>query len=510
MPVTVLGKDSALPNYARPEFTRVAPDLKLIEDELGGTRAMHDASETYIRKWSDEETDNYKFRRTCETFFEGLGRTLSAAVGMLFAKPPAVEWNRSRQPVEAHWANIDAEGTAGHVFVKRFAEAALRDGLALLMVDHPPAPAGVVVTAANEDELNLRPTWAFYPRAAVINWQTEVIDNVRTLTLLVLYEPATERDGEFGIRTLHRYRVLRLVPVEQDGTIVARAAEWRLWEMRGDGVRTEDFVDMGSGTFRNRAGQVASRLPVAIGYTGRTDAPMVARPPLLGVAWANLSHWQLSTDLRFNTIVAGFAQPTLIGRLVSDDQTGAAPPRLKIGPLVLVNIEQGGDFRWTEAPGSGLKQLAELVLEKLNQIAHLGVSFLQRDTRAPETAEAKRLDAAAENATLATAAQGIEDAVNLGFELHAWYLGIDRAGAPVATLSRDYGDTALAADIMTAYVRGVADAGLPVRLLLEAWQQGGRIKADEDLEALEMEVMANQQAIADQKATEAAKEGDGR
>jgi hypothetical protein len=142
-------------------------------------------------------------------------------------------------------------------------------------------------------------------------------------------------------------------------------------------------------------------------------------------------------------------------------------------------------------------------LEKLRQIAALGVSFLTTDTRAAETAEAKRLDAAAENATLATAAVGIEDAVNAALEIHAWYMGIEKAGAPMMTISKDYEDTTIQADIMTAYIKGVAEAGLPVRLLLQAWQKGSRIGPDEDLDSLEMEVMANLQALEDQKKLDA-------
>jgi hypothetical protein len=497
MPI-IVGTDPNLPNYGRPEYFAHAADLKLIADELGGTRAMHAASTTYIRKWKAEKQDNYNLRRTCENFFEGFGRTLSAAVGMIFARPPALEWNQAESAVSPHWDNIDAAGTAGPVFVKRFAESAIRDGLAILVVDHPSAPAGTVVTRANEQALNLRPTWASYTRGCAINWYAERVNNVQTLTLLVLHEPAQQRSGPYGVETKQRYRVLRLESAD-----AGRVATWEVYELRGEGDKAESFVSVEKGTFKNKAGQPAQRLPVAIACTGRTDAPMQAAIPLLGVAWANLSHWQLSTDLRFNTSVAAFAQPVVKGALMPDPETGKVAA-LEIGPLVLVQVQSDGDFDWVEPKGSGLERLAQLVLGKLTEIAQQGLSFLQTDTRAAETAEAKRLDAAAENATLATAAQGIEDAVNAAFELHCWYLGIEKAAAPVATLSRDYEDTTIAADIMSAYVAAVEKAGLPVRLLLQAFQQGGRIPADADLDALEMEMAANAAAAAKDAAEAAA------
>jgi hypothetical protein len=250
---------------------------------------------------------------------------------------------------------------------------------------------------------------------------------------------------------------------------------------------------------------------VAVAHTGRSDGLMQSSIPLMGVANANLSHWQLSSDLRFNTLVASFAQPVIKGQSDTFNPVTQTyvPADLKIGPLVAVRLSDTPTsmFQWAEPLGTGLERLAKLVLGKLEEIAALGVSFLQRDKRAAETAEAKAMDAAAENSTLATAGQGIEDAANLALEIHAWYLGIPKVDAPVATLNRDYENVALSAEIMTAYVKAVADAGLPMRVMLDAFQQGGRIPLDANLDELEMEAMANAQANVDRKAEEAAARG---
>ena len=522
MPIT--GTDPTLPNYARPEYVAAAPDLKLIADELGGTRAMHAASGGdgtgaggYIAKWAAEAPENYNRRRKCETFFEGFGRTLSAAIGMLFAKPPQMVWNASEASFADHWQNIDGAGTAGPVFAKRFGEAAIKDGLAVILVDHAPPPPGVLVHFGNEGTLGLRPTWAMYERGGAINWRTAKIGGEVVFTLLVLYESATAPDGAYGVKVKHRYRVLRLTDSlsarsMMDQTPTPTQAEddnpmwatWQLWELVDEqhGAKTEDFTLADQGVFTNRRGEVAARLPVAIGYAGRSTAPMQSTIPLMGVVWANLSHWQLSSELRFNTSVAAFAQPVVKGNLRSEiDATGAhRPGELRIGPLVAIYTEAEGDFKWVEPEGTGLERLAKLVIGKLEEMAAAGLSFLQRDKRAAETAEARAMDAAAENATLATAAQGVEDAFNTALGIHAWYLGIPDTGAPMMTISRDYEHTALAADIMNAYTQAIEKAGLPPRIMLEAFQKGGRIPSDMDLDAVEMEMMAQQAATAEEEA----------
>lgn len=499
--------DPNLPNFARPEYVALEPDLTLVADEMGGTRSMHARSTTYIRKWSAEKIPNYNIRRVCESFFEGFGRTLSAAIGMLFAKAPGIEWNQSEAQMEPHAQNIDASGAKLPVFVKRFSEAALRDGLSIILVDHPSAPKvaksednpDAEVTGAMAEKLNLRPIWSRYDRRQAINWLVETVDNVATLTQLTLVESATVRAGLFGTKDVVRYRDLRL-SMAKDGT---REATWTLRELV-DGIgRTsaDSFREVGRGTFVNKEGEAAPVLPIAIAYAGRTNGPMDASIPLLGVAWANLAHWQLSTSLRFNSEVAGFAQPTVIGELAKHPDTGK-PIALEIGPLVSVQVAEGGDFKWSEPAGTGLERLAELVVEKLRQIAALGVSFMQSDTRAAETAEAKRLDSTAQNATLATAAQGIEDAVNLALEYHAWYLGIEKDGAPVLTISRDYESTTMDPATMLTYVTAIRDAGLPVRILLEAWMLGGRLPPDTDIEELELEMEAAKAAADEQKRLE--------
>ena len=492
-----MADNTNLPSYKRPELEAVEEDLDLIRDELGGTRAMHDNSTKYIRQWGDEDNDIYNIRRVIEEFFEGLGRTLSASIGMLFAKEPSLEWNQSETAMSPVLDNVDAGGTAFNVFLKRFSERAIRDGIALILTDHPSPPADtegkpVLVTAANEKQLGLRPTWAMYERGQAISWRTAKINNRQEFTQLVLSESAEVEDGEFGISYKDRYRVLRLVNGQ---------ATWTLYEATTENpTKIEDFVVVGQGVFRNRKGQVADFLPISVAYAGRTDSPMTATIPLLGVAWANLGHWRQSTNLRFYRELCAFPQPTITGELASDPQTGR-PTTLKMGPAVAVQVAEGATFTWTELQGTSMEQLEKGIAEKEHQMAQLGMSFLAKDTRAAETAEAKRLDASSENATLATSAQGIEDAGNMSLEHLAWFMGIEKAGAPVVSISRDYEATTLEAQMIQAYA-ALVNAGFPKQPVVDALVAGGVITT-EDPEALAMEWEAGQAAEAEQQALQA-------
>lgn len=474
-----------LPNYQRKEFTAVLNDIALIEDLLAGTRKMWEKARKYIHKWTEEPDDVYKLRSTIANVFGGLTRTLSACVGMLFARTPQIEWNQAQARIEPHWANIDAMGTAGHVFAKRFSEKALAHGLAVILIDHTPPPPGVLIHAGNEDDFNLRPTWAMYERCQVWNWRLAVVGNKKVLTQITFYEQSEVAVGRFGSQLVNQWRVLSL----ENGVAV-----WRLWRQKvsSNQIMSElDIEPAGAGVFKNKAGDLAVALPVAIAYTGRTDAPLCASIPLLDVAWANLAHWQQSSDLRYYRHLSAFPQPVIEGQLVDepDGKGGVTPGRIRFGPGVGIHIQAGGSFEWAEVSGTSMNQLEQGITSSEKHMAQLGMSFMFKETRSAETAEAKRLDATAENSTLGTAAQGIEDAINTAFEWHGWYMGIEKAGCPVISISKDFENTAMDPPTMLAYVTAVVQAGLPVRILLEAWQAGGRLPPDTDLDALEAEML---------------------
>ena len=160
------------PNYRRPESVAAMADLTLISDLLGGTRVMWDKSveRKYIRKWTDEKPEVYTIRRQCETLFEGLARVLSAAVGMLWQKMPQLDWNQSEDAMEEHWANLDGAGAAGPVLCKRFSDQSVRDGIGLILVDHPAPPkeADVITDKMAQDFLLAPFVWQRLVRKVLI------------------------------------------------------------------------------------------------------------------------------------------------------------------------------------------------------------------------------------------------------------------------------------------------------------------------------------------------------
>lgn len=495
-PVTDLRKYD-LPSWTRPEYDAAAPDIQLVRDELGGTRVMHAKYKTYIPKFKSEPADRYKIRATAASFYGGIGRSLSASVGMLFAKPPR-KVDQWPPEIEKHWENLDGKGTHGDVYAKRKTRDALADGFVAILVDHPTPPDGVVVTAANEETLNLRPVWASYSRADVLNWLTDIVNNEETLTQVTLREGSAKKVGRFGVEPVVRYRVCSLI---LDANLAGYLATWELLEERKVDGGNVTVASISKGVFRDRLGAAFNEIPLAVCYTGPTDAPLTADLPLLDLAWANLEYWQIASELRWYEKMSAYPQPTVEGELAGDGSISAdgqvIKPTLALGPTTVVNVTIGSKFYYTETKGTSFDGLRASLSGKKDEMAELGASFLRKLSRGVETAEAKRLDATAENSTLATGAQGVEDGFNEALRFHARYMGIPEDQAPTIAINRDFEGVLMEAPVMLAYVQLVA-AGYPKMLVLEALQIGGRIAEDADLEELAAKWEGEAQAAADQ------------
>jgi len=471
--------DATRPDYARPEHNAALPDMTLVRDLLAGTRSMQARGPLYVPKWPDEDSEVHRMRYMGEPLFGAFSRILDASVGKMFATPPAIEWGARETELRAHWDNIDAKGTKGEVGIRWFSRDALADGLALILVDHPRAPEGEAVTLESQSRLNLRPIWAFYTRQHILSWRTEVVDNVEVMRTITLYEPAREDFGSYGVQQVHRYRVLELT---------GAGASYTVWKKSLDEGQKEIFVREAEGIFRDARGNPLRALPISIAYTGPHPDILDVIPPLMPVAHANLAHWRTSCELTFGRSWSAIEQLVVIGELARGPD--GKPLKVRKGWTEAIQVQVGGDVKHVGPSGAALDQLVKGKTEKEQEMAALGLAFLTRETRSAETAESKRIDSAAQDATLATSAQGIEDAINMAWEHHLAYLGGTKADAPVVTINRDYEQTAMDAPTMAAYVTAVRDAGIPVRLLLEAWQQGGRIPAGADLDALEGESVA--------------------
>lgn len=499
------------PDYHRPEYDAASAATQLCRDFYIGTRAVQQAHDRYLPRQTKENPADYKIRWGLTEVFGAYQRTVQASVGMVFATPPELAKDADAK-LKADWENIDGFGTHGEVFCRHWFQDAVIDGWCGVLVDHPAVPGDVKLTAADEQALGLRPYWVKVRREQITSWIVEVpdwsaivkarengtiIDALRQYAAqaivrqVVICEPTSVPDGTFGVQTVDRYRVLRLDD--------AQGVTYELLEKRKDAATgTVSFPTVGTGVMYGAKKQPLRQIPLSICYAGVPTAPFVCDPPLMALAELNLGHYRVTSDRRYLMGLCHAPTLVLVGREMNtkaeDGGQGNLPP-VTIGPNHVFDIPKGGDAKWISAPADALNSSREEKQDLLQQMGAIGMAFLARQTnaRAIETALGRKLDDAAENATHATAARALQDAIEQAFVYHAaYYTDVAPCGVEVNTA---YAPTQMDPQVLALLWQAVLNKLLPLDVFLYAIAHG-QLPDNLDLDSVDLQALAS--AIAKQ------------
>ncbi len=389
------------------EYALMRPVWDYMRAVAGGQRTVHAAGEVLLPKLSGESQENYDKRRARALFFNATWRTIEGLSGMMFRKAPVVEVSPATLPM---LDDVTKSGVDFDSFARQCDTELMTVGRVGILVDYPPAPvaAGSISVQAAE-RLNLRPNMAMYVAESVINWDTRWINNRTVLTLIVLAESATVRSptDEFMKATEPRWRVLDLVEV--DGALVYRQRVFA--KLSGADTLVE------GPTFPRMGGQLMEFIPFRVLGT-EDNTPGVSDPPLLDLAYVNVSHYQTTADLEHGAHKTSLPQPWIAGIDNTLDEKGV--------PIKNPTMYMGGGDIWTfrnpetmcgmlEYTGAGLQSLETRRESKEAQMAVLGARMLEEQKSGVEAAETAGIHRSGEQATLASLARmlskGIKEAL---------------------------------------------------------------------------------------------------
>jgi len=162
-------------------------------------------------------------------------------------------------------------------------------------------------------------------------------------------------------------------------------------------------------------------------YAGKTDT-MTSKPPLLDIAYLNLTHYQRQADLIHSLHVA--SQPLLVME-GWDDQTKDTA----ISVNYAMATQPGNKIYYVEPAASAFEAQAAEIQELQLQMATLGISTLSQQKFVAESADARRLDRVDTNSMLSMVSLDLEQKMQKAFNLSANYLGLE---PPEIKISRDF------------------------------------------------------------------------
>ena len=452
--------------------------LGICRDLFAGNERVHDKAQLYLPKAPGEDPGNYGIRLTRSVFFNVFRHTIDGLAGFVFRKDPVLG-DDVPAPIREAWENIDLAGTHGDVFARDLLVDGMCAGHAAILVDFPDTGG----TQSHAAEQVIRPYWVPIKKDNILSWRTTVENGRIILTQLVLQETTCVSDGAFGDAEQTQYRVLYRT-ISPLGVIVVG---WRLLQITKD----KKVITVGKGWYGNQV-----EIPVAEIPTSGRIALFESTPPLLDLAFLNIAHYQGWSD--YATSIHMTCVPILfLAGMQTED--GA---EVVVGPnSVLTSSDPTAKAEYVSHSGQALTACKGSLDDLKGDMASLGVAMLATQKRVAETAEAKRIGKADTDSSLGVTARGLQDGLERALDFHARYLKLDDGGS--IKINRDFEDMSMPADLMIAWATLAEKMSIPVMVVLQALQEGGRIAPDVNLEELEQQIAAAAAAAADQAAQQA-------
>ena len=448
-----------------PAFAAAAMRWQRNRDCVAGRDAIHAAGARYLKPlWLDgskESLDRFESYRDFARWYAAPERTKNSLVGAVFRKGP--EKQQIPNEIEYLIENADGAGVSLTQLGKKIVGEQLEVGRVGLLVDYPPAEPG----ASLEDSENRRAFIRIYHAEAIINWRVSQIDGQSVLTLVVLVEAEETDDDEFSHDSEVRYRVLRLTP---------EGYSQQVYDDAGD--------EQGPPTFPRQAdGAVWRTIPFVI--IGSDDnRATVDKAPMSHLCDTALAFWRTSADDAENDHIHGQLTLGITSDMPFEDWKKANPDGVKVGSRQGIYLGENGGFHSVTAPESGKlpKTLESLRLE----MAELGAQIIQKGAQ-NQTAEAARIDAAAESSVLTNVVGNASEGIEACLEWACGFMGGDPDAVEYA-LNQEFFDQIVgpqeAVALVTLWQEGaIAKADLRTRL-----RKGGLIEADRTDEEIDGEL----------------------
>jgi hypothetical protein len=423
--------------------------LEKADSLLGGTETMRAAGQTFLPKYSQETTKNWKSRLNRAVLFNYYKRTARTLGGKPFSRDLKVE--DADQKVQDCLDDINLQGDDFHVVAQREFTLALCKGLAIFLVDFP---TNTAPNAAAEKAQHLRPYLVPIAPENLLAAYTGVNENGEEIvTHARIYSEDVERVeyDEIKVETIMVYE-----PGKWEKWV--RRAPSKVYAMESSGVSKLAYV------------------PLLCFYTEK-EAPFVSRPTLEDLADKNIEHWQSSSDQRHCLTVARF--PMLAGKGIQKTEGEV----VKVGPYETLFAEnEHSEFYYVEHTGAALAAGVNDLDSIKGEMAVLALELTTPKDR--QTATSAMLDAGDHLSVLQMLSISFEDFLERVLVVMGDWMDVPAEKCGDVKLHKEFNLSGLDAKMLDALVAARNAGDLDSKTFLLELQRRGYIGADWDVDEL--------------------------
>lgn len=456
-------------NLKHEQYRVNKPIWQKCRDAADGQDVVHSQGELYLPRLSKQNDDEYHAYLDRASFFNATQRTIDAMSGLLFRKEPEQNFPKGIEP----WLNnIDLKGNNLSNFVEKVADEVIEAGRLGILVDHPTVvlPEGVELTKADAQSANYRPFLVQYKAESIINWNVKVINNIETLSLVVLEEVSEELNSEFEVTTEKQYRVLGL---DKSGLYFQQI--YILLDEKEETFQIEPPV------YPLINGKPFNYIPFVF-ISGRGLSPDVEKSPVIDLVNVNFSHYKSSADIEHAAHFTALPTPVITGHSIDEGD------RMSIGSSeAWILPEEGAKAFYLEFQGTGLETLEKRLERKEQQMAALGARMLISEKLAAESTETHIIKRQGENSALSSVAQSISDGITKALKILSTWGGIESSELEYK-INKDFISTPMDAQKLTALVQALMSGAIAFSDFVAQLQQGEIIAVERTAEDIKEEI----------------------
>lgn len=439
------------------EAAKLSENYELISALLEGTSAMRAAGKVRLPQWPGEDDTTYKLRLAVATLFPAFQRTVEVLGAKPFSKPVAFG-DDVPEKLKDWCQDVDRNGSNLHAFLSAVCDEALAYGFSGILVDYPPtrdeSDQSLYPTKAAEDAAGVRPYFVQIHPRNILGWRKDSMG----LSQLRLLEVESVEDGEFATMDIEQVRVLR-------------RGSWQIWR-KAESAGKEAWVIHSHG--RTTLKRIAF-VPVNAKYPGS----MVARPPLLELAHANVEHWQSKSDQQNILHVARV--PILFAKMLGEGG-------ITVGAGSAVKSESpDGDLKFVEHTGAAIEAGRVSILDLEDRMRQAGAELLVIKP-GNITESQTHADNEQGSSALQKIAGNVEDAADQALQLMAEWVNEPEGGH--VTVYKDFGAATLAEAGAELLFKGASTGLLSAESYFNELKRRGILSPDLDWEAEQERILS--------------------
>lgn len=441
------------PDTPSSDYNKMKCNWDKVDTIAGGVEAMRAAGERYLPKFSLEDDDDYKDRKSTTPFTNMYDDIVSSLCSKPFTREVQFEDpDDVDEKYKEFYENVDGMGNNMHVFAEQTFRSGVDYAIDWIQVDYtklPPLPEGRTTRSrAEELQLGARPYWVHIPATSVIAVYGDMARGEYVLTHMRVLEPALVRDGYTEV-VKTRVRQYDREPVQaEDGQVDYAPATWQLLEKEVDkqGKVTWNRIDEGVVDIK-----VIPCVPFVVGKRGGNG--WFVRAPLAQLLDMQIDAFQQESNLRNAELLACF--PMLSASGVAAPQQGnpgagqggmppgaAAPVKVRTGPRAVLwappNPGGGtpGSWNFIEPAATSMTHLEGRLDGTYQRMAEIGMQPLSESQQTVITSANVSVKA---NSALQAWALRLKDTLEQAMVFTALWLGDTKDDAPGVDVYTDFG-----------------------------------------------------------------------